>query len=69
MGPDLFWVTFIGQTLVAVPQVFMLSVPPSLSACTFMGLQEEECLLQKKLSFGKIVSKQRETGFLGIHSS
>ncbi|XP_069694733.1 choline/ethanolamine transporter flvcr2b-like [Periplaneta americana] len=33
--PDLFWVTFVGQTLVAMSQVFMLSVPPTLAAIWF----------------------------------
>ncbi|KAJ9580079.1 hypothetical protein L9F63_004271, partial [Diploptera punctata] len=32
---DLFWVTFIGQTLVAMAQVFMLSLPPVIAAIWF----------------------------------
>ncbi|XP_069694729.1 choline/ethanolamine transporter flvcr2a-like [Periplaneta americana] len=33
--PDLFWVTFLGQTIVAVSQIFMLSLPPSIAAAWF----------------------------------
>ncbi|XP_076666669.1 choline/ethanolamine transporter flvcr2a isoform X2 [Andrena cerasifolii] len=35
VSPDLFWVTFIGQTLVAVSQSFVLSVPARLAAVWF----------------------------------
>ena len=34
-GQDLFWVTFLGQTLVAMSQVFMLSMPPIIAAVWF----------------------------------
>ncbi|XP_076234624.1 choline/ethanolamine transporter flvcr2a isoform X2 [Calliopsis andreniformis] len=33
--PDLFWVTFVGQTVVAVSQTFILSVPARLAAVWF----------------------------------
>ncbi|PSN51560.1 Feline leukemia virus subgroup C receptor-related protein 2 [Blattella germanica] len=32
---DLFWVTFIGQTLAAMASVFMISIPPCLAAAWF----------------------------------
>lgn len=35
VSPGLFWVTFIGQTLVAVSQSFVLSVPARLAAVWF----------------------------------
>ena len=35
VGQDLFWVTFIGQSFVAVGQVFMMSVPPVIAAIWF----------------------------------
>ncbi|XP_031831355.1 choline/ethanolamine transporter flvcr2a isoform X2 [Nomia melanderi] len=35
VSPDLFWLTFIGQTVVAVSQTFILSVPARLAAVWF----------------------------------
>ncbi|XP_076762757.1 choline/ethanolamine transporter flvcr2a isoform X2 [Xylocopa sonorina] len=35
VSPDRFWITFIGQTLVAVSQAFVLSVPARLAAVWF----------------------------------
>ncbi|XP_017752984.1 PREDICTED: feline leukemia virus subgroup C receptor-related protein 2-like isoform X2 [Eufriesea mexicana] len=35
VSPDRFWVTFVGQTLVAVSQTFVLSVPARLAAVWF----------------------------------
>lgn len=35
VGPDLFWLTFVGQTIVAVSQTFILSVPARLAAVWF----------------------------------
>ncbi|XP_047356936.1 feline leukemia virus subgroup C receptor-related protein 2 isoform X1 [Vespa velutina] len=35
VSPDLFWLTFIGHTLVAVSQTFVLSVPARLAAVWF----------------------------------
>lgn len=35
VSPDRFWVGFIGQTLAAVSQVFILSVPAHLAAVWF----------------------------------
>ena len=35
VGRDLFWVTFLGQALVAMSQVFMLSMPPVVAAIWF----------------------------------
>ncbi|XP_069694736.1 choline/ethanolamine transporter flvcr2b-like [Periplaneta americana] len=35
VAPGRFWVTFVGQTFVAMSQVFMLSIPPRLAAVWF----------------------------------
>ncbi|XP_021935727.1 uncharacterized MFS-type transporter C09D4.1-like isoform X2 [Zootermopsis nevadensis] len=35
VAPDRFWVTFTGQTFVAISQVFLLSIPPRLAAVWF----------------------------------
>jgi FLVCR family feline leukemia virus subgroup C receptor-related protein len=35
VAPDRFWVTFTGQTFVALSQVFLLSIPPRLAAVWF----------------------------------
>ncbi|PSN51564.1 hypothetical protein C0J52_09502 [Blattella germanica] len=35
VSPDRFWVTFVGQTSVALGQLFLLSVPPTLAAIWF----------------------------------
>ena len=35
VGEDRFWVTFLGQTVVAVSQVFILNVPARLAAVWF----------------------------------
>lgn len=35
VAPDRFWLTFIGQTVVAVSQTFVLSVPARLAAVWF----------------------------------
>jgi len=34
-SPNLFWLTFIGQTVVAVSQIFILGIPPLLAAVWF----------------------------------
>lgn len=33
--PDLFWVTFLGQTVVFVSQIFILSLPPKVASVWF----------------------------------
>ncbi|CAB3240116.1 unnamed protein product [Arctia plantaginis] len=33
--PDMFWLGFLGQTVVAISQVFVLNVPPRLAAVWF----------------------------------
>jgi MFS transporter, FLVCR family, feline leukemia virus subgroup C receptor-related protein len=33
--PDLFWVTFLGQTIVALSQTYALSIPVPLAAAWF----------------------------------
>ena len=35
VSPDRFWVTFLGQFIVAISQVFILGVPPRLAAVWF----------------------------------
>lgn len=35
VSPDRFWITFVGQTFVAVSQAFVLSVPARLAAVWF----------------------------------
>lgn len=35
VAPDRFWVGFLGQTIVALSQVFILSVPARLAAVWF----------------------------------
>jgi MFS transporter, FLVCR family, feline leukemia virus subgroup C receptor-related protein len=35
VGPDLFWLAFIGQAIVAASQVFILSLPTKLAAVWF----------------------------------
>ncbi|PNF14534.1 hypothetical protein B7P43_G15362 [Cryptotermes secundus] len=35
VAPDRFWVTFTGQTFVALSQVFLVSIPPRLAAVWF----------------------------------
>ena len=37
--PDLYYVTFIGQSVVAVSQIFVLSVPAQLAATWFPATQ------------------------------
>ncbi|VDK72555.1 unnamed protein product [Onchocerca ochengi] len=33
--PDAFWITFLGQTIVGISQMFILSIPPRLAAVWF----------------------------------
>lgn len=35
VSPDRFWVTFLGQTIVGLSQIFILNVPARLSAVWF----------------------------------
>ncbi|RWR99552.1 feline leukemia virus subgroup C receptor-related protein 2-like protein [Leptotrombidium deliense] len=35
VSPDRFWVTMIGQTIVAVSQLFLLSLPPRVASVWF----------------------------------
>jgi FLVCR family feline leukemia virus subgroup C receptor-related protein len=35
VSPDLFWVTFIGQTVVAIAQVYVISTPADVAATWF----------------------------------
>lgn len=34
-SPDLFWLTFLGQSIVAISQIFVLGIPPLLAAVWF----------------------------------
>lgn len=35
VSPDRFWVTFLGQTIVGLSQIFILSIPARLAAVWF----------------------------------
>jgi MFS transporter, FLVCR family, feline leukemia virus subgroup C receptor-related protein len=60
--PDLFWVTFLGQTIVALSQTYVLSIPVPLAAAWF-GPKEVSTACSIGL-LGPQVRKKFETQFL-----
>jgi len=71
-SPNLFWVTFVGQTVVAISQIFVLGIPPLLAAIWFgpneiskataVGVFGNQVTSQRPLSFSYL-SKSHTLGY------